>query len=37
MIPVAAVKVKWIVEKFDIQEIIVSSYSLKEGVLKRYL
>lgn len=37
MIPVAAVKVKWIVEKFDIQEIIVSTYSLKEGVLKRYL
>lgn len=37
MIPVAAVKVKWIANLFDIQEVVVSSYSLKEGVLKRFL
>lgn len=37
MIPIAAVKVKWILERFDIQEVVISTYSLKEGVLKRFL
>jgi len=34
MAPIAALKTKWILEKFNIQEIIISPYSLKEGALK---
>ena len=34
MAPIAALKTKWILDKFDIQEIVISPYSLKEGALK---
>ena len=33
MAPIAAVKVKWIIEKLGIKEIIISPCSLKEGAL----
>lgn len=36
MAPIAALKTKWIIEKFDIQEIVISPCSLKEGVLRRF-
>ncbi|WP_343631848.1 hypothetical protein [Fluviicola sp.] len=36
MAPVAALKTKWIIEKFGIKEVVISPYSLKEGVLRRY-
>jgi exopolyphosphatase/guanosine-5'-triphosphate,3'-diphosphate pyrophosphatase len=32
MMPIAALKMKWIIEQMDIQQIYVSPYSLKEGV-----
>ncbi len=34
MAPIAALKTKWILEKFNIQKIVISPYSLKEGALK---
>lgn len=34
MAPVAALKTKWILDKFDIREVIISPYSLKEGALR---
>jgi len=36
MAPIAALKTKWIIEKFDIREIVISPCSLKEGVLRRF-
>ncbi|MDF3027316.1 MAG: Ppx/GppA phosphatase [Fluviicola sp.] len=36
MAPIAALKTKWIVEKFEIKEIVISPCSLKEGVLRRF-
>lgn len=36
MAPIAALKTKWIIEKFGIREIVISPCSLKEGVLKRF-
>lgn len=36
MAPIAALKTKWIIEKFDIKEIVISPCSLKEGVLRRF-
>lgn len=36
MAPVAALKTKWIIEKFGIKEIVISPFSLKEGVLRRF-
>lgn len=32
MMPIAALKMKWIIEKMNIKQIFVSPYSLKEGV-----
>ncbi len=32
MMPIAALKIKWIIEKMDIKQVFVSPYSLKEGV-----
>ncbi len=37
MAPIAALKTKWILEKFNIQEIIISPCSLKEGVLREMI
>src|SRR3990167_122178 len=34
MAPIAALKTKWIVEKFAIKEVFISPFSLKEGALK---
>lgn len=34
MAPIAALKTKWILDKFNISEIVVSPFALKEGVLK---
>lgn len=34
MAPVAALKTKWVVERFGIREIVISPCSLKEGALK---
>lgn len=34
MAPVAALKTKWILEKFNISEIVISPFALKEGVLR---
>lgn len=36
MAPVAALKTKWVIEKFEIREIVISPCSLKEGVLRRF-
>ena len=32
MIPIAALKMKWVIEQMNIQQVYVSPYSLKEGV-----
>jgi exopolyphosphatase/guanosine-5'-triphosphate,3'-diphosphate pyrophosphatase len=37
MIPIAAVKIRWIICKLAIEKIIVSPYALKEGVLKEII
>lgn len=37
MAPIAALKTRWIIEKFNIQRIVVSPCSLKEGVIRRFL
>lgn len=34
MLPIAAVKIKWIMEKLAAEKLIISPYSLKEGALK---
>ena len=34
MAPIAALKTKWIVEKFGIEEVVISPFSLKEGALR---
>lgn len=34
--PIAALKTKWVMEKFRIREVVVSPCSLKEGVLRRF-
>ena len=34
MAPIAALKTKWILGKFDLGEIVISPYALKEGVLR---
>lgn len=34
MAPIAALKTKWILDKFNISDIVVSPFALKEGVLK---
>ncbi|MES2555546.1 MAG: hypothetical protein V4604_05305 [Bacteroidota bacterium] len=34
MAPIAALKTKWILEKFAIQEVFISPFSLKEGALR---
>jgi len=34
MAPIAAVKVKWLIEKLGIKRILISPFSLKEGALK---
>lgn len=36
MAPIAALKTKWIIDKFEIQSIVISPCSLKEGVLRRF-
>lgn len=36
MAPIAALKTKWIIEKFGIEEIYISPCSLKEGVLRAF-
>lgn len=37
MAPIAALKTKWVIEKMQIQEVHISPYSLKEGVLRRFI
>ncbi len=37
MAPIAAVKTLWIIDYFEIEEIIISPCSLKEGVLRRFI
>lgn len=32
--PIAAMKVKWIMDKFSIEEVVICPFSLKEGVLR---
>jgi exopolyphosphatase/guanosine-5'-triphosphate,3'-diphosphate pyrophosphatase len=32
--PIAAMKVKWILDKFSIEEVVICPFSLKEGVLR---
>ena len=34
MAPIAAVKIKWIIEKLGIKRIVISPYAMKEGILK---
>lgn len=36
MAPIAALKTRWILDKFNIQDLFISPCSLKEGVLKRF-
>lgn len=36
MAPIAALKTKWILDKFDFKSFVISPCSLKEGVLKRF-
>ena len=36
MAPIAALKTKWVIEKFGIKEVVISPCSLKEGVLRRF-
>ncbi len=36
MAPIAALKTKWVIEKFHINEVVISPCSLKEGVLRRF-
>ena len=34
MAPIAAIKIQWIMRKLDISKIVISPYSLKEGVIE---
>lgn len=34
MAPIAAIKIKWIIEKLNIQTLTISPYAMKEGVIK---
>lgn len=34
MAPIAALKTKWVLEKFAIKEVVISPFSLKEGALR---
>ncbi len=34
MAPIAAVKIRWIIRKLNIQKVTISPYALKEGVIK---
>jgi len=36
MAPVAAVKTRWVLNKLDVKEIVISPFSLKEGALMNY-
>lgn len=36
MLPLAAIKVKWMIEKFGIEQVFVSPFSLKEGAVVQY-
>jgi len=36
MAPIAALKTKWVLDKFNIKSLVISPCSLKEGVLKRF-
>jgi len=36
MAPIAALKTRWVLDKFNIQSLVISPCSLKEGVLKRF-
>lgn len=36
MLPLAAIKVRWVIEKFGIEHIFVSPFSLKEGAIVKY-
>lgn len=33
MLPIAAVKINWIIRKFGVKQLMISPYSLKEGAL----
>jgi len=35
MLPIAAVKAKWVIEQLGVEQVCVSPYSLKEGVFSR--
>lgn len=37
MAPIAAVKIRWIIRKLSIQTILISPYSLKEGVISELI
>ena len=37
MAPIAAVKIRWIIRKLNVQSVIISPYALKEGVIKTVL
>lgn len=37
MAPIAAVKIRWIIRKLNIQKIMISPYSLKEGVISEVI
>ena len=32
--PIAAIKIKWIIEKLNIKTLTISPYAMKEGVVK---
>ncbi len=34
MAPIAAIKIRWIIRKLNIQQIVISPYALKEGVIE---
>jgi exopolyphosphatase/guanosine-5'-triphosphate,3'-diphosphate pyrophosphatase len=34
MAPIAAIKIKWVIEKLNIQTLTISPYAMKEGVIK---
>lgn len=36
MAPIAALMTKWVIEKMEVNEIVISPFSLKEGVLRRF-
>ena len=36
MLPISAIQIKWAIEKLGIKRMLLSSYSLKEGVLNKF-